>query len=71
MVNGSKAVLIVDDDAQFQKSFSDMLQKMGFIVSVADTGENAIEAFSPDPNQTILKKSLLDEHKHRRCSLRQ
>ena len=50
MANGSKAVLLIDDDERFQKSFSDMLQKMGFIVSVADTGEKALEAFSPDPN---------------------
>jgi len=50
MVTGSKAVLLIDDDEKFQKSFSDMLQEMGFIVSVADTGEKALEAFSPDPS---------------------
>lgn len=46
MVNGFNAVLVIDDDEKFQKSFSEMLQKMGFIVFVADTGEKAIETFS-------------------------
>ena len=50
MANGSHAVLVIDDDEKFQKSFAEMLQKMGFIVSVADTGEKAIETFSANPN---------------------
>jgi DNA-binding response OmpR family regulator len=37
MVNGFKAVLVIDDDEKLQKSFSEMLHKMGFIVFVADT----------------------------------
>jgi len=54
MANGSQAVLIIDDDEKFQKSFAEMLLKMGFIVSVADTGEKAIETFSANPNHFDL-----------------
>jgi DNA-binding response OmpR family regulator len=50
MKNESKAVLVIDDDDKFQKSFTEMLQKMGFIVSVADTGEKAVEIFSRNPS---------------------
>jgi DNA-binding NtrC family response regulator len=58
MVNGSQAVLVIDDDEKFQKSFSEMLQKMGFIVSVADTGEKAIETFST--NRSHFDLVILD-----------
>ena len=54
MVNGSQAVLVIDDDEKFQKSFSEMLHKMRFIVFVADTGEKAIEAFSANQNHFDL-----------------
>ena len=58
MANGSHAVLVIDDDEKFQKSFAEMLQKMGFIVSVADTGEKAIETFST--NRSHFDLVILD-----------
>ena len=58
MANGSHAVLVIDDDEKFQKSFAEMLQKMGFIVSVADTGEKAIETFSI--NRSYFDLVILD-----------
>ena len=58
MANGSHAVLVIDDDEKFKKSFAEMLQKMGFIVSVADTGEKAIETFSI--NRSYFDLVILD-----------
>ena len=58
MANGSHAVLVIDDDEKFKKSFAEMLQKMGFIVSVADTGEKAIETFST--NRSHFDLVILD-----------
>jgi DNA-binding NtrC family response regulator len=50
MVNGLKTVLVIDDDTGFQKSFSEKLKMMGFTVSVADTGDQAVEIFSLSPD---------------------
>jgi DNA-binding response OmpR family regulator len=50
MVNGLKTVFVIDDDTGFQKSFSEKLKMMGFAVSVADTGDNAVEIFSRSPD---------------------
>jgi DNA-binding NtrC family response regulator len=50
MVNGLKTVLVIDDDTGFQKSYSEMLKMMDFTVSVADTGEQAVEIFSRSPD---------------------
>ena len=50
MVNGLKTVLVIDDDTGFRKSFSEKLKMMGFAVSVADTGEKAVEIYSRSPD---------------------
>jgi len=50
MVNGLKTVLVIDDDTGFQKSFSEKLKMMDFTVSVADTGDQAVEIFSRSPD---------------------
>ncbi len=50
MVNVLKTVLVIDDDTGFQKSFSDKLKMMDFTVSVADTGDLAVEIFSRSPD---------------------
>ena len=50
MPNGLKTVLVIDDDTNFQNSFSDKLKTMGFTVSVADTGDQAVEVFSKIPD---------------------
>ena len=50
MVNVLKTVLVIDDDTGFQKSFSEKLKMMDFTVSVADTGEQAVEIFSRSPD---------------------
>lgn len=50
MVNGLKTVLVIDDDTGFQKSFSEKLKMMDFTVSVADTGDLAVEIFSRSPD---------------------
>jgi DNA-binding NtrC family response regulator len=50
MVNVLKTVLVIDDDTGFQKSFSEKLKMMDFTVSVADTGDQAVEIFSRSPD---------------------
>jgi DNA-binding response OmpR family regulator len=50
MPNGLKTVLVIDDDENFQKSFSEKLTMMGFTVSVADRGDQAVEVFSKNPD---------------------
>jgi len=50
MVNVLKTVLVIDDDTGFQKSFSEKLKMMDFTVSVADTGDLAVEIFSRSPD---------------------
>lgn len=50
MVNVLKTVLVIDDDTGFQKSFSEKLKMMDFTVSVADTGDHAVEMFSRSPD---------------------
>jgi len=54
MVNGLKTVLVIDDDTGFQKSFSEKLKMMDFTVSVADSGEQAVEIFSRSPDHFDL-----------------
>ena len=50
MVNVLKTVLVIDDDTEYQKSFSEKLKMMDFTASVADTGDQAVEIFSRSPD---------------------
>ena len=55
----SRHVLIVDDEKNIRRTFKMVLETEGFVVSVAETGEQALELFHQDkPDAVILDVQL-------------
>ncbi len=55
----SRKVLIVDDEKNIRRTFKMVLETEGFVVSVAETGEQALELFLEDkPDAVILDVQL-------------
>jgi CheY-like chemotaxis protein len=55
---GSYTVLVVDDDAAFRQFVSSMLQKNGFVVLAASSGDEALDVLSG--NAADVRVVLLD-----------
>ena len=54
MTGKRAAVLVVDDEPEVRKLVSAMLERQGYQVLSADTGENAIRLFNSHPEIDLL-----------------
>lgn len=52
--NSSKTILVVDDEPEIRKLVTAMLNRNGYRVLTADTGENAIRLFKGNPGIDLL-----------------
>ncbi len=54
MVNGTEAVLLVDDEEIVVGVGKQMLQKLGYTVLIARNGQEAVDVFKKNPNDVGL-----------------
>ena len=54
MPNSPARILVVDDEKLIRWSVSERLQRDGYVVATAETGEQAIEAIAADPPDLVL-----------------
>jgi len=61
MQDGKHVVLCIDDDPDFLHALRIMLERNGYVVVSADSGENGIRAYRRGPPDAILVDLMMEE----------